>query len=421
MLADIQGNVLGDMAIKDLSPKDSNIGHRLVKNMRICGSGIYTYMASEAPLLGLAPIPECFGDMKTINVYRPPEVLYDNKDKFARIPIITGRHVLVNEQNAKQLTVGMVGDSVQAEVSKDDGEMYLYTTGTLVAGDGIDAYKEWGQLSVGYVPKMRWQSGVHKGQEYQAVLTGFDCVNHLLICPVARGGPQCMVMDSMPLGLMNNGGTKVNLFQKVFSSGKSAKIAGDVAVVSALLQSIAVGADPAVQVAKIRELVGDADPVFNSYLDELSKGKGPDPAVLSKVVDMASDYYTTHMAGDAEDGTCPKCHNKPCTCGDKAKTEGDKMPPQLAKEADEGKDVETKGEGAPTEAEKKPAGDKATKGCGDALEIDYDKLADMVANKLKPQINGDEASEALKHVSPSIAGDSTQKAGSDELFKEIWG
>ena len=42
----------GDMAIKDLTPQTTNIGHRIVKNMRICGSGIYTYHKSEAPLLG---------------------------------------------------------------------------------------------------------------------------------------------------------------------------------------------------------------------------------------------------------------------------------------------------------------------------------------------------------------------------------
>ena len=31
----VETEIIGDMAIKDLSPKDSNIGGRLVKNLRI--------------------------------------------------------------------------------------------------------------------------------------------------------------------------------------------------------------------------------------------------------------------------------------------------------------------------------------------------------------------------------------------------
>ena len=126
----------GDMAIKDLTPKSTNIGDRIVKNMRICGSGIYTYARREAHLLHLDPVPEEYANLEYINVYRPPEVLNKYKDYFARVPIITGHHVKVDRQNAKDLVVGMVGDTVASEVDKDDGETYLYTTGTIVAGDG---------------------------------------------------------------------------------------------------------------------------------------------------------------------------------------------------------------------------------------------------------------------------------------------
>ena len=189
--------IIGDMAIKDLTPKSTNIGDRIVKNMRICGSGIYTYARSEAKLLHLDPVPPEYANLEFINVYRPPEVLEKYKSYFARVPIITGHHVKVDRDNAHDLVVGMVGDTVDSEVDKDDGETYLYTTGTIVAGDGVDAYERYGQLSVGYDPIMKWQKGVHNGVEYQAVLEGFNDVNHLLICKVARGGPQCMVMDSL--------------------------------------------------------------------------------------------------------------------------------------------------------------------------------------------------------------------------------
>ena len=243
--------IAGDFAIKDLTPKTTNIGERLVKNLRICGSGIYTYHKSEVPLLNLGPIPERYKDLEYINVYRSPDVLKSSKEMFARIPIITGHHIKIDRDNAKQFTVGMVGDSVNAEVDSGDGETYLYTTGTIVAGDGVRAYEQYGQLSVGYDPIMEWckEPGNHNGTAYQAVLKGFNDVNHLLICKVARGGPQCMVMDSLddktPLQrfvAQHHGGIYMGVFQKIFGKNAPKQTAGD-AVVTAMLQSIALGAD----------------------------------------------------------------------------------------------------------------------------------------------------------------------------------
>lgn len=408
------GQLIGDMTIKDLSPRDTNIGHRLIKNMRICGSGIYKYDSSEAALLGLSPVPEKYKSLDVINVYRPPEVLKANKDLFARIPIITGHHVLVDETNAKQLSVGMVGDAVNCEVSKEDGETYLYTTGTIIAGDGIKAYEDYGQLSVGYVPTMKWKEGIHNGEAYQAELTGFECVNHLLICKVARGGPQCMVMDSLdgntPLErfILKHGGADMGIFNKIFGSKK---VAGDEAIVSTLLQSIAVGADPATQVAKIKAIVGDSDPTFNGYLDELAKAKEEKPETVGKAVNIVDEYFKEHLAGDSEPEkkVCPNCGKNPCEC----KPAGDSPTPC----DDSAKKEET--EPGEKKEEAKPA-------AGDA--IDYEKLASMVADKLKPAVpvnppvNGDEAAEALQNQSPAIAGDSKGNSrSSDDLMKEIWG
>lgn len=402
--------LLGDMAIKDLSPKDTNIGHRLIKNMRICGSGIYKYAASEAELLGLAPIPQEFKDLSVINVYRPPEVLNANKDLFARIPIITGHHVLVDDSNAKQLAVGMVGDSVTSEVSKEDGETYLYTTGTIIAGDGIKAYEDYGQLSVGYVPTMKWKRGTHNGEEYQAELTGFECVNHLLICKVARGGPQCMVMDSLddssPLErfiLKNEGGEDMGIFAKIFGSTKPQTMAGDSAVVSALLQSISAGADPKIQVKKVREFIGDSkDSTFDEYLGELEMAGDEKPEVVAKAVDIVDNYYKEHCAGDGEKTVI-------------VKKDEDKKDVEV-KEND--KDVEVKKD---EDKEVKETGDAqscGTQSCGDA--IDYEKLASMVAEKLKPaakkeEVTGDE-------LSMPIAGDASSNAkDSSQFLTDIFG
>lgn len=412
--------LIGDMAIKDLTPKSTNIGNRIVKNMRICGSGIYTYARREAELLHLAPVPAEYDKLEYINVYRPPEVLEKYKDYFARVPIITGRHVRVDTTNAKQLTVGMVGDTVESEVDKDDGETYLYTTGTIVAGDGIEAYEQYGQLSVGYDPIMKWKKGVHNGVEYQAELVGFNDVNHLLICKVARGGPQCMVMDSLDelsplerfINKNQNGGKSMGIFAKIFGSVKP--VAGDAQVVPVLLDSIACGADPATQVQKIRDIIGDSkDETFNGYLDELAQAKDEKPEVVAKAVGIVNDYYKTHLAGDEKEVIVKK--------------DGDDKNVEVKKDGKETKDVEVKKDGDKKEVKVKEevGGDKPA--AGDS--IDYDLLATKVAEKLKPakaeqQTAGDEVpSEHLEELSMIIAGDSksTDKVDSDGLFKDIWG
>ena len=406
----------GDMAIKDLTPKSTNIGDRIVKNMRICGSGIYTYARREAHLLHLDPVPSEYANLEYINVYRPPEVLEKYKSYFARVPIITGHHVKVDRQNAHDLVVGMVGDTVESEVDKDDGETYLYTTGTIVAGDGVEAYENYGQLSVGYDPIMKWKKGVHNGVEYQAELVGFNDVNHLLICKVARGGPQCMVMDSLdeltPLEKFiyqnQNGGTKMGIFNKIFGSQK--QVAGDSgrSLVPVYLDSIALGAEPKAQVQKIRAIVGDSDTTFNEYLGELEMAGDEKPEVVKKAVEIVTAYYNEHLAGD-ESKVCPKCGKKPCTC-DKAGDEG--KPP-----AGEEKKPEEKSAGEEKKPEEKSAGDS----------IDMDALADKVAARLlaaqkpveAPKTAGDEGSE----LDTPLGGDSKTESGmsSDSLVKDIWG
>ena len=405
----------GDMAIKDLTPKSTNIGDRIVKNMRICGSGIYTYARREAHLLHLDPVPEKYKNLNLINVYRPPEVLEKYKDYFARVPIITGHHVRVDRDNAKQLTVGMVGDTVESEVDKDDGETYLYTTGTIVAGDGVEAYEQYGQLSVGYDPIMEWEEGVHNGIPYQAVLKGFNDVNHLLICKVARGGPQCMVMDSLdelsPLERFihqnQNGGEDMGIFKKIFGSVAKKEVAGDAAVVSALLQSIAVGAEPKTQVEKIRAIVGDSDTTFSGYLEELAMAGDEKPEVVAKAVDIVDNYYRTHLAGD-ESKACPKCGKEPCVC-DKT---GDEQKPEEKDAGDEQKPEEKK--------------DDNSKSMGDA--IDYDLLASKVTERmLAAQTPKDDDKKTVGDEKPAelsmpLGGDEKPEVrGSDDFMKDIWG
>lgn len=421
--------IVGDMAIKDLTPKSTNIGDRIVKNMRICGSGIYTYARSEAKLLHLDPVPPEYANLEFINVYRPPEVLEKYKSYFARVPIITGHHVKVDRDNAHDLVVGMVGDTVDSEVDKDDGETYLYTTGTIVAGDGVDAYERYGQLSVGYDPIMKWQKGVHNGVEYQAVLEGFNDVNHLLICKVARGGPQCMVMDSLdelsPLERFiyqnQNGGKHMSVFSKIFGSTKQ-KVAGDEGriLVPVYLESISAGANPKTQVEKIKAIVGDSNPEFSGFLDELAAISGDEkPEVVSKAVDIVTKYYKENMAGDEFP---PKKDEKP---KDEEKPAGDeeKKPDDKEKKPDEKKEA--------GDEEKKPDDDKksAGDGCGKLSGDELDAIADRVAARMlaaqakAAPAKQDPVPAAGDEIAMPLGGDSADKKArtSDDFMKDIWG
>lgn len=430
--------LVGDMAIKDLTPKSTNIGDRIVKNMRICGSGIYTYARREAHLLHLDPVPKEYDGLEYINVYRPPEVLEKFKSYFARVPIITGHHVKVDRQNAHDLVVGMVGDTVESEVDKDDGETYLYTTGTIVAGDGVEAYENYGQLSVGYDPIMKWKKGVHNGVEYQAELVGFNDVNHLLICKVARGGPQCMVMDSLdelsPLERFihqnSNGGTKMGIFNKIFGSQK--QVAGDSgrSLVPVYLDSIALGAEPKAQVQKIRAIVGDSDTTFNEYLGDLEMAGDEKPEVVKKAVEIVTAYYNEHLAGDEKvEGDEKKVIvNKDDKDGKEEKNV------KVEKDGKETKDIKVEKDGDKKKVEvtegdeKKSAGDGCmSKLSGDEIEAIADKVAArMLAaqskaepQKQEPNTAGDEGSELETPLGGDSANANTMT--SDSLFKDIWG
>lgn len=418
MITDI---ISGDMAIKDLSPKDANSGGRIIKNMRICGSGLYEYHVSEAPLMGLV-IPGDYKD-EFFKIFRSPEVLKQNKELYARVPIITGHHVRVNTANAKQLAVGMVGDTIQSEVDPKDGETYLYTTGTIITGDGIEAYEKYGELSVGYDPIVEWCPGEYKGQQYQAVLKGFNEINHLLICKTARGGHQCMIMDSIDNKVENKyGGKTMGVFAKIFGQRP---MTGDARVVGALLDSIKVGADPKTQVAAVRSMMGDnKDETFTGYLDELAGITGDeDKSLVSKAIDTVKNYYNEHLAGDEKDVIVKK--------------DGEDKNVEVKKDGKETKDIEVKKDGDKKEVTVKETGDtdtpKGEAGCvsgdamftkedvakmiGDAIAAEFAKRDAQALVKAEPKVNGDE----LSRLSAVMSGDSTQvESTSDNIMKAIF-
>lgn len=422
--------IAGDYAVrKDNQPKGENIGGFLHKTMRIAGSGIYKYHRSEAPLFGLDPSHLPAGQMY-FNIYRPPEVLKKHKDMFARVPLITGKHVQVTSDNAKELTVGWVGDTVDWEIDPNDGELYLYTTGTIIAGDGIRAYEESGQLSVGYVPTAHWESGTHRGEKYDAVLDSFRDVNHILLCREARGGPQIMVMDSLdsisPLEkfIESYGGNKVTVFQKIFGSRASnTPVAGD-ARVPVLLQSIAAGADPEKQVKAIREIVGDAktdvQKEFHSYLDELAACKDEAPEVKAKAIEIVEEFYKTKIAGDAmspDKDKGSKVDDKPADSTGKEKTAGEDDDKEDEEEDEDEKEKEKKKK----EKEKLAAGDAfPVNSILETLES-INKRLESLEKTRKPTIS--ENPEAIGALRVLIGGDSAdsskKRTSSDEFLRSI--
>lgn len=234
-----------------------------------------------------------------------------------------------------------------------------------------------------------------------------------------------MVMDSLdelsPLERFihqnKNGGENMNVFKKIFGSVKPA-IAGDAAVVSALLQSIAVGADPKIQVQKIRDIIGDSDATFKEYLGELEMAGDEKPEVIAKAVDIVDNYYKEHLAGD-ESKACPKCGKEPCEC-DKAGDEEKPADDKATKKPEAGDEEKP--------AEKPEAGDACGKSMGDA--IDYDLLADKVVEKMQAKVQdkpedtaGDEKSTAIEtELGMPMNGDSKDEVhGSDDFMKDIWG
>ena len=206
----------------------------------------------------------------------------------------------------------------------------------------------------------------------------------------------------------------MTIFKKIFGSAKK-EVAGDAAVVSVLLQSIAVGADPETQVQKVREIMGDSiNETFNGYLEELAHAKSEKPEVVAKAVGIVDDYYRSHLAGD-ESKVCPKCGKEPCTCGD-----AEKKKPETGDEDKEKKPEEKKPEEKKPEEKKPEVGNKAM---GDS--IDYDLLADKLAERMAAKVKAEGKTAGDEHaveLPMPLAGDTKSDArGSDDFMKDIWG
>lgn len=213
----------------------------------------------------------------------------------------------------------------------------------------------------------------------------------------------------------------MSVFSKIFGSA-SKKVAGDEGriLVPVYLDSIAAGADPKVQVEKIKAIVGDSNDEFNGFLDELAMAGDEKPEVIVKAVNIVKNYYNEKMAGDEKEVIVKK--------------DGDDKNVEVKKDGKETKDVEVKKDGDKKEVKVKEAGDEskdkkpeAGDGCmgklsGDEIDAIAQKTAAiMLAAQAKATPKPSAGDENPEELGMPMAGDSgASGTSSDDIMKEIF-
>lgn len=213
----------------------------------------------------------------------------------------------------------------------------------------------------------------------------------------------------------------MGVFSKIFGSA-SKKVAGDEGhvLVPVYLESIAAGANPKTQVQKIRAIVGDSDKTFNEYLGELEMAGDEKPEVISKAVDIVTQYYKDNMAGDEKTVKVEK--------EDKDGKEEKNV--QVDKDGKETKDIKVEKDGDKKEVEVKEAGDEskdkkeAGDGCG-GMKLSGDEI-DAIAQKTAAILMAAQTPKTVAgdEVAVPLNGDSTQDKdarSSDDFLKDVWG
>lgn len=218
----------------------------------------------------------------------------------------------------------------------------------------------------------------------------------------------------------------MGIFNKIFGSQK--QVAGDSgrSLVPVYLDSIALGAEPKAQVEKIRAIVGDSDPEFNGFLDELAMAGDEKPEVKRKAVDIVTAYFNEHLAGDEK----LEGDEKKVIVNKEDKDGKEKKNVEVEKDGKETKDIKVEKDGDKKKVEvtegdeKKSAGDGCGVGklSGDELDAIADKVAArMLAaqSKADPQTAGDEGTE----LETPLGGDSgaSNAQSSDDIMKSIFG
>ena len=185
------------MKVTKQMTNDSPLALKLVKEVAIAHSGIYTYHRSELSSLGINEIPEEYNGVEWFNVYRPAILMQGAVDLFTNLPV-TVEHpdVPVSPENSKDLMKGFTGN--EAYVIMEDNEAYIHSVITLIDEEAIRYYNsDYREVSPGYVSENIWESGNHNGIDYQIKMINIMDVNHLALTVKGRGGPMACVRDSI--------------------------------------------------------------------------------------------------------------------------------------------------------------------------------------------------------------------------------
>jgi hypothetical protein len=162
------------------------------KKARIARSGTQVYTAQEFASMGIT-----LKDGKEFgSIYRPPEVLIKNKEKFARVSFVNDHTpVNVTPDNWKEYTVGFIGSKIDIDIVDND----VWITGEAIFYDrtAYDAYEKGKvELSAGYDPVLSVVNDPDKvGYDY--ILKDIVAVNHVALCDKARAGSNARILDSV--------------------------------------------------------------------------------------------------------------------------------------------------------------------------------------------------------------------------------
>jgi hypothetical protein len=173
---------------------------KLLKNVTIAKSGIYRYTKDELPSLGLTAAPPRYEGTRVFNIYRPATVLARAVSMYTHLPL-TLEHppVMIDGSNFKTYAVGFTGDSASIDMTKDNKEVVVKSTLTIIDNAAVRAYyRKVIEVSPGYTAVFDWEDGVApSGESFQVIMKEVTGVNHLAITARGRGGSAACILDSI--------------------------------------------------------------------------------------------------------------------------------------------------------------------------------------------------------------------------------
>jgi len=191
------------------------------KKARIARAGTQIYSALELEAMSGITLD---GGKEFGTVYRPPEVVIKNKDKFANAPFVND-HTLtdVTPDNWKEHAIGFVSGDIDVEVFDND----IWIVGDVVFYDR-KAYEDYKngkvELSAGYDVKLAKVNNPDV-VGYDVVMVDIPAVNHVALCECARAGHNARVLDSLKIIESQIGGSEMDKiksgFLSLFGIGKS--------------------------------------------------------------------------------------------------------------------------------------------------------------------------------------------------------